>query len=107
MAAFEWCVKDFIAQVIDATDTFDNLVIDSKWIEVEKSRLLVQREVTASIGALLVHPTLGWHDPRIVNERYSVLFQAQPIAKDEVLTLERLWLLRHSVAPQWRTDNPP
>jgi hypothetical protein len=24
MAAFEWCVNDFIAQVIDATDAFDD-----------------------------------------------------------------------------------
>lgn len=98
MAAFEWCVKDFIAQVLDATDAFDELVMESKWIEVDKSRLLVQREITASIGALLVHPTLGWHDARVLNERYSVLFQAQPVAKNELLTLERLWLLRHSVA---------
>jgi hypothetical protein len=28
MAAFEWCVKDFIAQVIDATDAFDDLVLE-------------------------------------------------------------------------------
>jgi hypothetical protein len=98
MAAFEWCIKDYFAQVIDATDLFDAAVEAADWIRLDKSRLLAQRESTASIGAMLVHPTLGWHDPREVNARYRVVFGAQPIANDEIRPLEQLWLLRHSVA---------
>lgn len=98
MAAFEWCIKDFFAQIIDATDLFNERVEDAKWITLDKSRILAQRETTASIGALLVHPTLGWHDPREVNRRYQAVFDAAPIANSEIPHLERLWLLRHSVA---------
>jgi hypothetical protein len=98
MAAFEWCIKDFFAQVITATDLFDAEVEAAKWITLEKSRVLAQRETAASIGALLVHPTLGWHTPSEVNQRYQGVFGASPIAKAEMAHLERLWLLRHSVA---------
>ncbi len=98
MAAFEWCIKDFFAQVIDATDLFDDKVEDAKWIVVEKSRLLAQREATASIGAILIHPTQGWHDTANLQGRYSDFFAASPLSNAEADTLERLWILRHSVA---------
>jgi len=45
-----------------------------------------------------VHPTLGWHTPSEVNARYQGVFEASPIAKTEIAHLDRLWLLRHSVA---------
>jgi hypothetical protein len=98
MAAFEWCIKDFVAQAIDATDLFDNTVQECKWIELDRSRILAQRETASSPGALLVHPTGGWHDGREVNKRYSILMQAAPIDNSEMRTLDRLWLMRHSVA---------
>lgn len=98
MAAFEWCIKDFVAQTIDATDLLDETVQDCKWIEIDRSRVLAQRETATSPGALLVHPTGGWHDGREVNKRYSILFQASPIDNAEMHTLDRLWLLRHSIA---------
>jgi hypothetical protein len=98
MASFEYCVKDFIAQIIDATDIFDRAVEESKWIQVDKSRVLSQREGRASIGGVLIHPLLGWHDHATVNERYKVLFDHALIPDSEAPTLERLWILRHSVA---------
>lgn len=98
MAAFEWCIKDFVAQTIDATDLLDDTVQDCKWIELDRSRILAQRETATSPGALLVHPTGGWHDGRKVNGRYTMLLQAAPIENSEMHTLDRLWLMRHSVA---------
>jgi hypothetical protein len=97
MAAFEWCVKDFIAQVLDTTDVYDERVEDAKWITLDKSRVLAQREATASAGAVLIHPTQGWHDPSTLNQRFRDLFDRQPVANDELDTLYRLWLVRHSV----------
>jgi hypothetical protein len=47
---------------------------------------------------MLVHSTLGWHTPTTVNSRYQELFARQPISNAEQPTLERLWVLRHSVA---------
>jgi hypothetical protein len=44
-AAFEWCVEDFIAQVIDATDAFDDLVM-------ERSELNATRRVSFWRGSL-------------------------------------------------------
>jgi hypothetical protein len=98
MASFEYCVKDFIAQVLDATDLFDQAVEQSKWIEVTKSRILSQREGRTSIGSVLIHPLLGWHDGETVNARYEALFSKPLIKADQLETLERLWILRHSVA---------
>jgi hypothetical protein len=98
MAAFEWCIKDFFAQIIDATDLFDDKVEAAKWIQLEKSRVLAQREATASIGAILIHPTQGWHDPANLQSRYGEFFAASPLPNAEADTLERLWILRHSVA---------
>ena len=98
MAAFEWCIKDFIAQLVDATDLLDEKIEAARWINVEKSRVLASREASASAGAMLIHPTQGWHDTSNLNGRYTELFQHAPLPKGEVETLERLWLLRHSVA---------
>jgi hypothetical protein len=98
MASFDWCVKDFFAQVIDATDLFDERVENAKWIQLEKSRVLAQREATASIGAILIHPTQGCHDTTNLQARYGEFFAASPLPNGEAETLERLWTLRHSVA---------
>lgn len=98
MAGFEWCLKDFIAQVINATDLFDAQVERAKWIELQKTRVLAQREATASIGAILIHPTQGWHDTTNIQDRYGGFFSASPLTNDQAGTLERLWILRHSVA---------
>ena len=98
MASFEWCIKDYFAQIIDATDLYDSRVEEAKWIDLEKSRVLAQREATASIGAILIHPTQGWHDTNNLQTRYSVFFGASPLSSAAAETLERLWILRHSVA---------
>ena len=46
----------------------------------------------------MLHGTLGWYDAETVNKRYSDLFQRAPIKNSEIPDLDRLWLLRHSVA---------
>jgi len=98
MAAFEYMLKDFVATVIDATDLWDEALRLQNWIRVDTERLLAHRQAEATVGAMLLHPTQGWHDPREVNRRYKILFQHEPIESVEVSSLERLWLLRHSVA---------
>jgi hypothetical protein len=97
MATFEFCVKDFVARLIDATDLFDDAVIDSKWIDINKSRVLAQREASGRVGALLVHPLPGWHDAESVNQRYRGLFGQDLVMRSEALDLDRLWILRHTV----------
>jgi hypothetical protein len=98
MAAFEWCAKDFIAQVLTATEIFDDQVQAAKWISLDTSSVLAQRASSASVGGILIHPTLGWHDPTTLHRRYSELFKASPLRTADRRTLERLWLLRHTVA---------
>jgi hypothetical protein len=41
---------------------------------------------------------MGWHYPEEVNKRFASLFQASPIEMSEFTNLEKLWILRHSVA---------
>jgi hypothetical protein len=98
MAAFEFLLKDFVAQAIDATNLLDDRVGQAKWVQLDVARLLSHRSTRPSIGALLIHPTLGWHQVPQVNERYTGLLQVAPIANAETPTLERLWILRHTVA---------
>lgn len=98
MACFEFCIKDFIAQVIDASDVFDEGVNSCKWIEVDKSRILAARDSSSSVGAMLIHPLLGWYETDELNQRFEHLFQHRLLDKDEAQTLQRLWIIRHSVA---------
>lgn len=98
MAAFEFLLKDFVASVIDTVPEFDEALVKADWVEIDPNRVLLFRSAAASPGALLIHPTLGWHDPPKVNSRYQELFKRQPIAKAEFPTLAQLWILRHSVA---------
>jgi hypothetical protein len=98
LASFEYLLKDFIAKVIDTTGAFDSKVQKAKWIEVDASRVLASRMAASTPGAILIHPTMGWHYPEVVNQRYSELFNCQPIVAGEIPILERLWILRHSVA---------
>jgi len=99
MASLEYLLKDFVAQVIDLTDIYDDRVKRAKWISVEVAQILTtRRTMYAWPGAVLFHSSLGWHEPRSVNARYTELFEYQPIDSAEVTELEQLWILRHSVA---------
>lgn len=98
MAAFEYLCKDYLAKVIDELADYDDMICKQDWIEVDAKRVLLFRSGVPSPGALLVHPSLGWHSPQQVNARYQVLFGRQPISKTEIPQLEQLWILRHSVA---------
>ncbi|MBX6386653.1 MAG: hypothetical protein IRZ07_27370 [Microbispora sp.] len=98
MAAFEFCLKDFIAQIIDRTDMYDDRILGCSWIGVDVSRVLARRGSTGGVGGLLIHPLLGWHNAEQVNQRYKELFDHPLLATDEdARTLDRLWILRHSV----------
>lgn len=98
MAAFEYLLKDYVAKAIDATSAFDEKIRKQDWLDVTTDRVLAQRVVQSSIGSMLVHPTLGWHSPETVNERFKALFNVAPIEGGEIKTLSTLWVLRHSVA---------
>lgn len=98
MAAFEYMLKDFVAKAIDGTNAFDDKVKSQDWLSITTERILSQRVVQASIGSTLVHPTLGWHSPETVNERFRSLFNVAPIDGPEIGTLNKLWIIRHSVA---------
>lgn len=98
MASFEYMLKDFVAKAIDASSLLDARVQKAEWIGVDTARVLASRNATTTPGAMLVHASQGWHSPTTVNSRYQGLFERQPIAASESGTLERLWILRHSVA---------
>jgi hypothetical protein len=98
MASLEFLLKDFVAKVIDAVPTFDEALLKADWLKVDTGRILSMRSAVTTAGSLLLHPTVGWQQPEMVNRRYKDLFASQPILPAEVQELERLWVLRHSVA---------
>lgn len=98
MASFEFFLKDFVAKSIDASTNLDEKIRTEKWLEIDVSRVLANRSGMATIGSTLVHSTLGWHSPSQVNVRYQSLFKWKIFTPDQVETLEKLWVLRHSVA---------
>ena len=98
MAAFEYMLKDFFAKTLDATSVFDEQVKKADWLSITTDRILMQRVVQASIGSTLVHPTMGWHTPEIVNKRFDNFFGHKPVSGNQLSTLSKLWILRHSVA---------
>jgi hypothetical protein len=98
LASLEYLLKDFIARVIDLVPTFDERVRTAKWISLDADRVLSSRLAPSSAGAMLLHTTLGWHEPETVNERYKLLFQKEPIEGSEIAFLKHLWIIRHSVA---------
>lgn len=98
MAALEFLFKDFVASVVDLVPTFDDVVLQAKWLDVDAKQVLSLRSASSTAGSVLLHSTLGWHDAETVNKRYSALFQKAPIENSEIPDLDRLWLLRHSVA---------
>lgn len=98
MAAFEYMLKDFFAKTLDATNIFDEKVKGADWLKITTEQLLMQRIVQASVGSTLVHPTMGWHTPDIVNIRFHAFFGNKPISGAQLATLSKLWILRHSVA---------
>ena len=98
MASYEYMLKDFLARIIDIVDVFDQKLIKPKWVNVDTERILSQRVAQTTVGSLLIHPTLGWQDPDQVNERYQSVLGNKIILPSEIPTLNRLWILRHSVA---------
>lgn len=98
MASYEYMLKDFLARIIDIVDVFDQKLVKQKWINIDTERILSQRVTQTTLGSLLIHPTLGWQDPDQVNERYLSVLGNKIILSSEIPTLNRLWILRHSVA---------
>ena len=98
MASFEFFLKDFVAKAVDATTLLDEKIQKAEWLEIDVNRVLANRSGMATIGSTLVHSTLGWHSPGQVNGRFTSLFSRNAFNASEVETLEKLWVLRHSVA---------
>ena len=98
MASFEYFLKDFVAKAIDATSLLDEQLKKEKWLEIDVSKILANRSGFATTGSTLIHSTQGWHSPQQVNARYQSLFEFCPFSAQEIETLEKLWVLRHSVA---------
>jgi hypothetical protein len=98
MASLEYLFKDFVAQVINLVPLYDAEIKKAKWISPDAERVLSMRGAATTAGALLVHSTLGWHEPDEVHARYKAMFAYEPITSTELDDLRRLWILRHSVA---------
>jgi len=98
MASFEYLTKEVIARSITLTDYLDSSLEKCDWIKVSCGQVLATRKVQATPGSVLIGPTLGWHSAKEVNRRYSLFFGIDPILASEVGDLDRLWILRHSVA---------
>jgi hypothetical protein len=98
MANFEFAVKDFIAQVLDATHIYDTKVASWSWVNVNVPAVLSTRGGDGRIGAVLIHPLLGWQDPDDINKRYRDVFGAPLVWPAEEQPLRDLWIVRHAVA---------
>lgn len=98
MAAFEFTMKDFIAQTLDLTHIYDDEVRKWEWLKLDLTAVLGTRDGSGNLGAVLIHPLLGWQTPETMNKRYSDVFQREPIASDELPALRDLWIVRHSIA---------
>jgi hypothetical protein len=98
MAAFEFALKDFLAQTIDYTHIYDDEVKKWEWLDLDVATVLSTREGLGRLGAVLIHPLQGWQTPETVNRRYKDVFKREPIASDETSHLRDLWIVRHSVA---------
>jgi len=98
MAAFEYMLKDFVGRSLDTCDILDEKIKDADWVDVGVDQVLSQKSSDTSVGALLIHPTTGWHYPSQVNERFELLYGNSVIEESEIPTLNRMWIIRHSVA---------
>ena len=99
LASFEWCLKDYIAGTLDATDAFDGLLSNQDWLRPRVETIFAQRSEGGSIGALLIHPSQGWHDVDTANRRFKRLFNHElVVSSSDAESLRSLWLLRHSLA---------
>lgn len=98
MAAFEFAMKDFIAQTIDATHIYDDEVKGWTWLSLDLVSVMSTREGAGRLGAILVHPLAGWQTPEVLNGRYKDIYQREPIASAEIPQIRDLWIIRHSVA---------
>lgn len=98
MASFEFAMKDFIAQTLDATHVCDDSATEWPWLQLDVPTVLSTREGFTRLGAALIHPLLGWQVPETMNSRYQDVYSRQPIAGDELTPLRDLWLVRHSIA---------
>ena len=98
MAAFEFAMKDFIAQTIDATHIYDDEVQRWDWLKLDVASVLSTREGFGRMGAILIHPLQGWQTPEVMNSRYKDIYRREPIASAEIPQIRDLWIVRHSVA---------
>jgi hypothetical protein len=98
MAAFEFTMKDFIAQTLDVTHIYDDEIATWDWVELNISAVLGTRDGSGKLGAVLIHPLSGWQTPEKMNSRYQDVFRRMPIANDELPYLKDLWIVRHSIA---------
>lgn len=98
MSAFEFAMKDFVAQALDITHIFDDEIASWDWLELNIAAVLGTRDGSGQLGAVLIHPLLGWQTPEKMNSRYQDAFGRQPIAKAELSPLRDLWIVRHSIA---------
>lgn len=99
LAAFEWCIKDYVAKIVTTTDAFDGDLIKQAWIKPRTESVLAARSEGGTIGAGLIHPIVGWHNIKKTNEFFRVLFGDKLVSdpQDEE-KLSTLWMIRHSLA---------
>ena len=100
MAAFEYFLKDFVSKAVDYSSVLDARLVKEDWISKDLSveRILSNRNNAATAGSILVHSTMGWHDPETVNKRFTNLFGKGIVDRAQIEDLKKLWILRHTVA---------
>jgi hypothetical protein len=107
MAAFEFAMKDFIAQTLDATHIYDDNVKNWVWLQIDVPTVMATREGLVRLGAVLIHPLQGWQTPETLNSRYKNVYNREPVASSEIQSLRDLWIVRHSVAHNGGIVTPP
>lgn len=98
MASFEFLSKDIIAKSVDMCSYLDVQLHKATWINLNSVHVLSTRNRPSSPGSILIGHTQGWHQVKNTTERFVALFGQSPILSTEERDLDRLWILRHSVA---------
>ncbi len=98
MASFEDLSKEVVARSVDIADYLDLHIAKCDWIKISTPQVLSIRGSDVSVGTLLIGPTQGWHSAEALNNRYVSLFGGRPVPEDAIDHLNRLWIMRHTVA---------
>ena len=99
LSAFEVMWKALFAGVVNATDLYDENIVDhSRLRDVVTTEGVLAHRDEASAGGVIAGSLGTWQRSDTVNENFKAAFKVEPIAKSEASSTDQLWQIRHVVA---------